>query len=165
MILEAVLMLSGVAALGSVVNVFMRNKEVPKDSISIKKYMPGDLPVITLNNNGIAFNFLIDTGSNISHICPTAAKLIEHKGLKSSNTTIAGLGGMSKGTVGCNAKFKDSLNKEYEIKLTISEGLEDTTRCIKESVGIEIHGLLGTDFLQKYKYVIDFKELEIYTRK
>lgn len=165
MIIESILMLSGVAAFSGIVNLFMKNKEMPKDSISIKKYMPGDLPVITLNNNGIAFNFLIDTGSNISHICPTAAKLIEHNGLKSSNTTIAGLGGMSKGTTVCNAKFKDTLNKEYEIKLTISEGLEDTTKCIKESVGIEIHGLLGTDFLQKYKYVIDFKELEVYAKK
>ena len=39
----------------------MKNKEVPKESISIKKYMPGDLPVITLYNNDTPFNFLLDT--------------------------------------------------------------------------------------------------------
>ena len=72
MILEAILVLTGVAALGSVVNIFMKNREAPQESISIKKYMPGDLPVITLTNNGVALNFLIDTGSNISHICPSA---------------------------------------------------------------------------------------------
>ena len=70
MILEAILILTGVAALGSIVNIFMKDGKITQESISIKKYMPGDLPVITLTNNGVALNFLIDTGSNISHICP-----------------------------------------------------------------------------------------------
>lgn len=165
MILEAILVLTGVAALGSVVNIFMKNKEVPQESISIKKYMPGDLPVITLTNNGVALNFLIDTGSNISHICPSAAALIEHEHLGSSNTKIAGLGAVSQGVTICTAKFKDTLGKEYKVQLSISAELEETSKYIKENTGIEVHGLLGTDFLQNYKYVIDFKSLEVYARK
>ena len=166
MILEAILILTGVAALGSIVNIFMKDKEVPQESISIKKYMPGDLPVITLTNNGVALNFIIDTGSNISHICPSAATLIEHEHLGSNNNTkIAGLGAINQGVTICTAKFKDTLSKEYKIQLSISAELEDTSKYIKENTGIEVHGLLGTDFLQNYKYVIDFKSLEIYARK
>lgn len=166
MILEAILVLTGVAALGSIINIFMKDKEVPQESISIKKYMPGDLPVITLTNNGIALNFLIDTGSNISHICPSAAALIEHEHLGSNNNTkIAGLGALNQGVTFCTAKFKDTLSKEYEVQLSISAELEETSKYIKESTGVEIHGLLGTDFLQNYKYVIDFKSLEVYVRK
>ena len=49
--------------------------------------------------------------------------------------------------------------------MSISAELEETTKYIKENTGVEIHGLLGTDFLQNYKYVIDFKSLEVYARK
>lgn len=164
MILEAILMLSGVAAVGSVANLFMKKREVPKDSISIKKYMPGNLPVITLTNNGVALNFLIDTGSNVSHICPKVLKDIKYK-TKDSNTSISGIGGMTNESTVCIAKFKDSLSKEYNIKLVISSSLEQSTKCIKEATGVEIHGLLGTNFLQKYKYVINFEELSVYVKK
>lgn len=165
MILEVILVFAGVAALGSVVNIFMKDKEVPQESISIKKYMPGDLPVITLTNNGVALNFLIDTGSNISHICPTAAALIELQHTKvDEKKEVAGLGALSQGVIMCSAKFKDTLSKEYEVELSISKELEETAKYIKKNAGIEIHGLLGTDFLQNYKYVIDFKTLEVYAR-
>lgn len=164
MILEAILMLSGVAAFGSIVNIFMKDKEVPKESISIKKYMPGDLPVITLTNNGVALNFLIDTGSNISHICPSAAELVECSNIENSNTRVAGLGAVTQGTSVCSARFKDILGKEYNLQLHISNDLENTVKFIEESTGINIHGLLGTDFLQDYKYVIDFKTLEVYAK-
>ena len=166
MILEIILILTGIAALSSIVNIFMTRRNTPQDSISIKKYMKGDLPVITLTNNGIAFNFLIDTGSNISHICSSAAALIEHQHISKDNEVkVAGLGSINQGITICSATFKDTLSKEYEINLSISEDLENTAKYIKEVTDIEIHGLLGTDFLQKYKYVIDFKALEIYTRK
>lgn len=165
MILEAILIFTGVAALGSVVNIFMKNKEVPQESISIKKYMPGDLPVITLTNNGVALNFLIDTGSNISHICPSAATLIELQHIKvDRKKEVAGLGALNQGVTMCSAKFKDTLSKEYEVELSISEELEETAKYIEKNAGIRIHGLLGTDFLQNYKYVIDFKTLEVYAR-
>ena len=166
MILEAILILTGVAALGSIVNIFMKDGRITQESISIKKYMPGDLPVITLTNNGVALNFLIDTGSNISHICPSAVALIKHKHLGTNNTTkIAGLGAVNQGVAICTAKFKDALSNKYEIQMSISAELEETTKYIKENTGVEIHGLLGTDFLQNYKYVIDFKSLEVYARK
>lgn len=166
MIVETTLVFAVVAALGSIANIFMNNRNVsntPKKGISIKKYMKSDLPVLTLTNNGIALNFLIDTGSNISHICPSAAELIDHKYLgESKNTTVAGLGGINQGVKVCSATFKDTLSREYNLTLTISEGLEETTKYIESATGFKIHGLLGTDFLKKYKYIIDFKTLEVY---
>lgn len=166
MILEAILVLTGVAVLGNIVNIFMEKRNIPQDSISIKKYMKGDLPVITLTNNGIALNFLIDTGSNISHICPSAVGLIKHQHIGSDNEVkVAGLGAINQGVTICSTTFKDTLSKEYRVNLSISEDLENTAKYIKDATGIEIHGLLGTDFLQEYKYVIDFKALEIHTRR
>ena len=165
MILEIILVFAAVAAIGSVVNIFIQNKEVSKNSISIKKYMPGNLPVITLTNNGVALNFLIDTGSNISHICPSAATLIEcqHIG-EDVDMKVAGLGAINQGVTMCFATFKDTLSKEYQVKLSVSKDLENTAEYIENNTGVKIHGLLGTDFLQDYKYIIDFGILEVYTK-
>lgn len=165
MILEAILILTGVSAIGNIINLFMKNKEVPKESISIKKYMPGDLPVITLYNNDTPFNFLLDTGSNICHICPSVVKNIKYSRIDKSNTETVGLGGKSVQSNNCKAIFTDEKNKEYNINLVISKEFEMSANSIEKCIGVKINGLLGTDFLQKYKYTIDFKTLEVYVKK
>lgn len=164
MILETIMIFTGVAAIGSLASVYLHTKKPSNDSISIKKYMPGDLPVITLTNNGIALNFLIDTGSNISHIIPSVLKDIKGNKIQNNNE-IAGIGAITNESSSIEVKVKDALSKEYDITLVISKGLENSAKYIEQSTGVKIHGLLGTDFLQKYQYVIDFKTLEVYARK
>lgn len=165
MILEIIATLSGVAAVGSIANIFMKNREFPreKNGISIKKYMPGNLPIITLTNNNVAVNFLIDTGSNISHICKSVVKELNTKSMEASDVNVAGLGAINKTVNFCKATFKDVLSRKYIVELSISEELDNTADYIEQNTGIRIHGLLGTDFLQNYKYTIDFNTLEIYT--
>lgn len=165
MILEIILTFTGVAAVASLANLFIKNKELPKDSISIKKYMPGNLPIITLYNSGIPFNFLLDTGSNICHICPSVLKNIKIYKWKENNIQTTGLGSESSQSKSCSAKFVDSLNKEYDIDLVVSKEFEHSASNIEAFIGVKINGLLGTDFLQKYKYTIDFKTLEVYVKK
>ena len=36
---------------------------------------------------------------------------------------------------------------------------------MKKEYGVTIHGLLGTGFFQKYKYVLDFNEMVAYSLK
>ena len=40
-----------------------------------------------------------------------------------------------------------------------------SANSIEKCIGVKINGLLGTDFLQNYKYVIDFKTLEVHARR
>ena len=164
MIIETIMIFAGVAAIGSLTSVYLHTKKPSNDSISIKKYMPGDLPVITLTNNGIALNFLIDTGSNISHIIPSVLKDIKGNKIQSNNE-IAGIGAVTNESNSIEIKVKDTLSKEYDIILVVSKGLEESAKYIEQSTGVKIHGLFGTDFLQKYQYVIDFKTLEVYAKK
>lgn len=35
---------------------------------------------------------------------------------------------------------------------------------LKSMYGIQIHGILGTSFFQKYRYVLDFAELTAYQK-
>jgi hypothetical protein len=43
--------------------------------------------------------------------------------------------------------------------------LNDLFNTIKENYGVTVHGILGTNFLDKYNYVIDFKDYKLYRRK
>ena len=36
---------------------------------------------------------------------------------------------------------------------------------IKKDFNIDIHGILGGDFLSKYEYIIDFKEYIAYSKR
>ena len=165
MILETILTLTGVTAIASIVNLFDKFKGSNNESISIKKYMPGDLPIITLYNNDTPFNFLLDTGSNICHICPSAMKNIRYNSIDKSNTETVGLGGKSVQSNNCKATFTDEKNREYSINLVISKEFEMSANSIEKCIGVKINGLLGTDFLQNYKYVIDFTTLEVHARR
>ncbi len=164
MILGAILTLTGVAAVASIINLF-DNKTKHKQTISLKKQMPGGLPIISLSNNGNMLNFILDSGSNISHICEEYYKSINSKltGVY-NNIEVSGLGSINTGVTMCKATFKDTVGHEYDIDLSISNHLSDVAKSIKAETGVQIHGLLGTDFLEKYNYVIDFKTLEVYPK-
>ena len=43
--------------------------------------------------------------------------------------------------------------------------LDEAFRAIKAETGVQIHGILGSKFFVKYKYVLDFKDLIAYIRK
>lgn len=165
MILEAILALAGVSAVASVANIFMKNREVPKESISLKKHLSCDLPVITLSNNGNKFKFLVDTGSNVCHLGITAFNKVKYESVDKVNNNTLGIGGNSTQELSCKAIFTDELGNSYNMELLVSNSFEESMKSIEEATGVMIEGLIGVDFLQKYKYTVDFKTLEVYTRK
>ena len=165
MILEAILVMTGLAATASVVNLFMKNKQYPRESISIKKNMDGGMPIIELNNGDNTFNFLIDTGSNVCHIGHTPYKKLINCVTNNINNETIGIGGNATQELSCIAPFVDIMGNNYDIEFLVSEGIESTLGALEVHTGTKIDGILGTDFLQNYKYTVDFKTLEIYTSK
>ena len=65
----------------------------------------------------------------------------------------------------CMATLNDTIGNEYKVNLSVSNQLSTVTRNIEVNTGVKIHGLLGTDFLRGYNYVIDFKSLKVYPEK
>ena len=53
----------------------------------------------------------------------------------------------------------------YKIELQNGDSIKELFDTIKEDYGVTIHGILGTNFLDKYNYVIDFKDYIIYRKK
>lgn len=165
MMLSAILALAGVAAVASVANLFDR-KVKPVETVPMEIQLPGNLPIIALSNNGNVLNFLLDSGSNISHICAEYYDVLDAELLGTyKDGEVAGLGATNTGVVMCSATLKDILGNEYKVNLSVSEQLSAVARNIEMNTGVKVHGLLGTDFLKEYNYVIDFKALEVYPKK
>lgn len=121
------------------------------------------LPVITLESEGHKLNFILDTGSNESHVSKEAfEKLCVEK--RKTETQVYGAGGvaLSVGKVDLEFTYK---NATYLTTLIISPALDVTFKAIKDSEGASIHGILGNDFLIKYSYVIDFESLVAYSKR
>lgn len=165
MILNAILILAGVAAVASIANLFDRKEKKQKSTTPMKIHLPGNLPIIALFNNGKSFNFLIDSGSNISHICAEDFKDLDAAvvGVYEEGK-VSGLGAVNTGITLCNTILEDILGNKYAVNLSISEQLSNVAKDIKAETGIEIHGLLGTDFLKDYGCIIDFDSLEVHMK-
>lgn len=113
---------------------------------------------LKLNNNNKEYYFLIDTGANSSFITPEILKELKGRktNKKTSNVTTANGGIKAK----C-ATVPFCFNKEcFEFEFWVVD--------IKNSLdnisidGNPIIGVLGTDFLAHFGFVLDFDEFRIY---
>ena len=51
---------------------------------------------------------------------------------------------------------------DYTSTFSVFDG-SDATRQVQEETGVQIHGILSTDFLVKNKWILDFDKLTITT--
>lgn len=134
-----------------------------KDKISFKEAMDlAELPVITFYQGTEKFNFLLDTGSNHSHISKEASNRIKGVPMVGS-TSIQGVGGAKiiEEAINTTIEYK---SKSYEVVLLVGEHLDDTFKEIKETTGVQVHGIIGNSFLSDNRYVLDFNEFVAYSK-
>ena len=134
-----------------------------KSKISIKEALDLlEIPVITLENNNKKFNFILDSGSSNSHISPTASKDI----LYNKKGTINYSANSANGTITNKSKILnvDLMYKKdiFNINLIITENLELSFKDIMDDNKIQLHGIIGSDFLIKHKYILDFADKVAY---
>lgn len=120
-----------------------------------------ELPIITVQNNNTKLNLLLDTGSNSSYISPSVLKDLKYDEIEISNTTI-GFGGEATHTRGCNMEIK--YKKLSFIDTFIILDSDDIFTALKQGYGVQVHGILGSKFFDRYSYVIDFGELIAYVK-
>jgi predicted aspartyl protease len=120
-----------------------------------------ELPVITFYNGDRKINFLLDTGSNISYLNKSVVSslVVESTGEESN---IIGIEGNKVNCKICKMIIKRK-NQEFEEEFSIAD-LDKAFRIVKEESGVQIHGILGSRFFEKYKYVLDFKDYIAYVR-
>lgn len=135
-----------------------RTKENTK--ISFKEGLDlTELPIATFNCNGNKLHFLLDTGSNISYIDKRVLKTLPHESTNTKSNTIGVEGsGVNTYHYKVTIGYKDN-------EFTEEFGAIDFTNSfdiIEKESGIKLHGILGSRFFEKYKYILDFKELAAY---
>ena len=122
------------------------------------------IPIVTLKNGEKEFNFILDTGSNISHINSNIKdSLSDTEEIKGDNLTITTANGSIEGN---NSWIRVPLNygKQSFIEDFMPLDLHDSFESLREDTGIQLHGILGGTFFSKYGYVIDYKDLIAYIK-
>lgn len=118
------------------------------------------IPIITVNHNNVSFNLMVDTGCNTSYIDESIVDLLL---AKKTNKTLGGI------------VFGDGASEDetpiYDIQMALGDikfteefaaiNLASTVKEFKDAFGIRIRGMLGSDFLAKYGFILDFKNKNI----
>lgn len=130
--------------------------------ISFREAMDlAELPVITFYNGDKKINFLLDTGSNISYLNKSiVSSLVTESTGETSN--IIGIEGKKVNCKICKMIIRRK-NQEFEEEFSIAD-LDKAFSIVKKESGVQIHGILGSRFFEKYKYVLDFKDYIAYVR-
>lgn len=162
----AVIIILAIGIIGTTVLLIERSKNNndSKDlKISFKQALElTDLPIITLYQGSTKYNMLVDTGSNASYIEKTLVHKLEHTKSEVSKTIISSTSIEEDiSTIDAEFTYKDHT---LEVSLAVFDLKEAFSRIKKES-GVQLHGILGTDVCTKYRYIIDFKDCLIYTKK
>lgn len=138
-------------------------KQKKRENISFKEAMDlVELPIITFYNKDTKLNFLLDTGSDLSYINKSILPSLEYIEINESRNIIS-VGGNSQ-SLGCCNMIVTYKSQKFIDRFYISD-LDEAFGAIKAETGVQIHGILGSKFFVKYKYVLDFKDLIAYIRK
>lgn len=133
-----------------------------KNYISFKETLDLlDVPIVTFRNNRKKLHFLLDTGSDSSYIREEILKDLKIKSSTDTITSIKTGNGetCSKGLVTLDISYKkQSFENEFEVADMTSVWDE-----VSNYTNITVHGILGSQFLAKYKYHIDFENLIAYS--
>lgn len=139
------------------------------DKISFKEALDlVDLPVITFNQGSVKLNFILDTGATN---CIIDGRILKDDSLNLDYKVIEGevinVNGIENNKNECSVIEMPLYNKGilFENTICVSNIIGGAFDSIKRDNGVTIHGLLGTDFFEKYKYVLDFKEKVAYSKK
>jgi len=134
-----------------------------RTSISFKESLDlAELPIITFTQNNVKINFLLDSGATIS--------VIDEFTLRNLKSTLSNTLSRTTGIGGSIANIPNVDMEIYYKKLKFVDtfqviNMDKIFKEIKSSTGVTVHGILGTSFMQKYKYVLDFDKMIAYSKK
>lgn len=162
MVLEAIGILFMVIMAATVINAIENNKRKRENKISFKEAMDlTELPIATFYNGNRKLNFLLDTGSNVSYINSSIISLLDHE-KTGANKERFGIEGNLVNDESCKMTIHYK-NQKFEGEFFISD-LDKAFEIIKQESGVQMHGILGSKFFEKYKYILDFNELIAYMK-
>jgi hypothetical protein len=121
------------------------------------------LPIITFTVGDSKYNFVLDSGASRSIINLESLEKIPHGELEESDCYFYGIDGkMKEGDAATISLIYN--DKEIKNKFIVND-LSSIVQNLKQETGVNITGILGNDFMQKNKYILDFNKLVAYNKK
>lgn len=118
------------------------------------------LPIITFYQGDKAYNFLLDTGSNVSYVNVKSDIKVTPIGVKD---TFMGANGID---IECEKVNLVIYRADHKFNCNVHAADLDTAFSeLKKEYGVLVTGILGCDFMDTYNYCMDFKEYTVYIRK
>lgn len=120
-----------------------------------------ELPVVTFYHGKKKLNFLLDTGSSESIINSSSLDKLIYTELDYQKPLMGMEGNV------CMNKTITTIISYSGLKFDhpfIAANMSEAFGKIKEETGVTIHGILGSDFFTRYKYVLDFDKLVFYKK-
>ena len=134
-----------------------------KDAMSFREAMDlTNLPIVTFYQGDKKFNFLLDTGATLSVINQAALESITHT-ITNKTGELYGVDGVKREVsyASINLAYK---NKDYTEEFQVLD-MQEAIDQVKAESGVNMVGIIGSEFFRKYKYILDFDELVAYSKK
>lgn len=120
------------------------------------------LPIVTFYQGENKFNFLLDSGANLSVINEATLESIEHAMLDKKNN-LYGIDGKNipVSFASIELVYKDkTYTEEFQVM-----NMQDVIDKVKAESGVNMVGIIGNEFFRRYRYVLDFDELVAYSKQ
>ena len=161
MVIEALIVLGTIVLIAIIVRSFFRRRE-DRVQFSFKESLDlTDLPIITFIHENKKLNFLLDTGASLSVINEDVLDKLTYDCTKETSTIMAmdGIKGTSYPIIEITLGYSNVTYREKFQVVNLSEVVDQ----LKQTYGVNLHGILGNRFFQRYKYVLDFDKLIAYS--
>ena len=120
------------------------------------------IPVVTLYQGEKKLNFLLDTGSNSCIIDKSILPKIDHEMLNGNSESLIGMEGNQIMVERCMITLYFG-NRGYKYSYLVND-MSQAFSSIKHDTGVTLHGIIGSSFFNKFKYVLDFDKLVAYSK-
>lgn len=119
-----------------------------------------NLPIVTFEIDGKKCNFLLDTGASGSVINKGVLDQFKHVEIDAISTVFGMEGNPQEvPVVEMWLNYRSKTFKEVFQAIDMNNAFS----MIKQEYGVTIHGILGSNFFKKYKYILNFDNLVAYT--
>lgn len=138
-------------------------KKIDKISLQESFDLTG-LLIVTFKQNNNKYNFILDTGATNTCINKDTLETLEFCNISDINDgTVFGADGniIKTDFIGVELSYKDMIFKDIVQVMDLTQAIKN----IKEAWGVTVHGFLGSSFMKRYGYVIDFQEMVAYSTK
>lgn len=122
-----------------------------------------NLPIVRFKCGNNNINLLVDSGSDLSYISPSASELMRLNEISRKKIKLNVVGGTGSSTAEATEVVLPIThnNNTFQESFTIVNTLDEQFSQVRDIKGIEVHGIIGTSFLKKTKANIDFNKSNI----